>query len=288
MTRRLEYRERGSGEPVVFVHGSASDSRTWHLQLDEFAKHFRAITYSRRYHWPHQPIDPGQDYAMDDHVSDLKALLHSLDTAPAHIVGHSYGALVALLLAIQAPHLVRTLVLAEPPAITLFVSNSPKPFEILKLLVTRPRTAIEIIRFGATAAGPAKAAARRGHIDEAIRVFAAATLGPGAFERLSDARLEQARANFSAEELLGSGFPPLEPASIRRVSAPTLLLTAQNSSPLFRPLIQRLEELLPVADRAEIPAAAHIMHEDNAPAFNAAVLSFLARRSSPDETIIGA
>ncbi len=55
---------------------------------------------------------------MDEHVHDLEAFLHLLGAAPAHLVGHSYGALVSLLLAVQAPQLVGSLVLAEPPAIT--------------------------------------------------------------------------------------------------------------------------------------------------------------------------
>jgi len=40
--------ERGTGEPVVFVHGSASDYRTWHSQLDELGQRYRTIAYSRR------------------------------------------------------------------------------------------------------------------------------------------------------------------------------------------------------------------------------------------------
>ncbi|NIT60692.1 MAG: alpha/beta fold hydrolase, partial [Aliifodinibius sp.] len=73
----------------------------------------------------------------------------------AHLVGHSYGAFLSLLLAMRQPDYVRTLVLAEPPAITLFVSNNPKPLEILKLLVSRPRTAAAIIKFGAKGVTPA-------------------------------------------------------------------------------------------------------------------------------------
>lgn len=83
----LAYVERGSGEPVVFVHGSASDHRTWHLQHDEFGRSFRAIIYSRRHHWPNNPIAEGIDYSMAEHVDDLEALLQSLDATPAHVVG---------------------------------------------------------------------------------------------------------------------------------------------------------------------------------------------------------
>lgn len=133
--------EQGIGEPVVFVHGSASDHRTWQSQLDRLDEWYRVIAYSRRFHWPNDPIPDGADYSMHQHLDDLQALLRTLNEGAAHLVGHSYGALLALLLAIREPGTVRSLVLAEPPAITLFVSNRPRPRQILKLLFTRPRTA---------------------------------------------------------------------------------------------------------------------------------------------------
>jgi non-heme chloroperoxidase len=42
----LETAERGSGEPLVLVHGSASDYRTWQIQQEEFGKRFRTIVNS--------------------------------------------------------------------------------------------------------------------------------------------------------------------------------------------------------------------------------------------------
>jgi pimeloyl-ACP methyl ester carboxylesterase len=273
----FEYLERGRGEPVLFVHGSASDYRTWQVQLDEFGKRFRAIAYSRRYHWPNEPIPEGADYSMVEHVDDLRAFLTALDAAPAHLVGHSYGAFLCLLLAMREPRLVRTLVLAEPPVITLFTSNSPRPMELTKLLVTRPRTAMAIVGFGAKGVSPAAAALKRGDSETALRLFGHAILGSETFERLSESRLNQARANFIRAELLGSGFVPLDVDRVRSIQAPTLLVNGQASPALFHRLVDRLQELLPHASRIEIPGASHIMHEDNAPAYNAEVLSFLAR-----------
>lgn len=274
---RLEYREKGGGEPLVLVHGSASDYRTWRAQQASFAERFRVISYSRRYHWPNAPISGGHDYAMQEHLDDLQALLLTLDAAPAHLVGHSYGAFLCLLLAVRNPELVRTLVLAEPPVITLFVSNTPKPLELLKLLLTRPRTAAAIVKLGATGLGPAAAAAKRGDMEEATRRFGTAALGAEPFRKLPEARKEQVRVNLTEAELLGSGFLPLQSRSLRNVSAPTLLLTGQASPKVFFYLIERLGELLPNTERAEIPGASHIMHEDNAPAYNELVFSFLTR-----------
>lgn len=274
----LEYAEVGSGEPFVLVHGSASDHRTWHLQQQAFAERFRVISYSRRYHWPNEPIPAGADYSMDEQVADLQALVRSLGTAPAHLAGHSYGAFLCLLLAMREPSLVRTLVLAEPPVITLFVSNTPKPLEILRLLATRPRTAAALIKFGAKGVAPARKAFRRGDMETGIRAFGEAVFGPGGYDRLPEAQKTQVHDNLTnvRAELLGSGFVPLNPEQVQRVQAPTLLVTGEKSIGLFHRLTDRLEELLPHVERIEVPEASHRMHEDNASAYSAAVRSFVA------------
>lgn len=267
----------GNGEPLVLIHGSASDYRTWHCQREEFANKFHVITYSRRYHWPNDPIPEEEDYSMSQHVDDLQALLHSLGSRPVHVVGHSYGAFLGLLLAMREPALVRTLVLVEPPVITLFVSNQPKPLELLRLLLIRPRTAAAIIKFGAQGIGPATAAAKRDDMEEVMRLFGTAVLGRDFYDDMSEARQEQVQLNLIKAEFLGSGYPALAPGELRDIDVPTLLLNGQSSPSVFHHLTVRLEELPPLSERQEIPESSHMMHEDNAPAFNRAVLQFLAK-----------
>jgi pimeloyl-ACP methyl ester carboxylesterase len=94
---------------------------------------------------------------------------------------------------------------------------------------------------------------------------------------MSPPRLEQARANNFKAEFVGSGFLPVESAAVRRVQIPALLVTSQQSQPLFHRLTDRLEALLPHTERASIPSASHIAHENNPAAYNAAVLDFLQR-----------
>lgn len=273
----LEYLECGNAEPLVLVHGSASDYRTWQFQMKEFGANFRALAYSRRYHWPNAPIADGVDYSMVEHVDDLQMILRSLGAAPAHLIGHSYGAFLCLLLAIRAPRIVRTLVLAEPPVIPLFVSFPPKWSGMLKLMVRKPRTAMAILQFGATGLSPATAAASRGDIEACMRIFGSAVLGAAAYGRLSASRLEQVRANFIKAEFLGSGLAPLDACQMRSIPVPALLVTGERSPRLFHVLTDQLEKLLPHSERIEISAASHLMHEDNAPAYNAAVLAFLQK-----------
>jgi pimeloyl-ACP methyl ester carboxylesterase len=274
----LHYHESGDGEPLVLVHGSASDVRTWAERQPVLAKRFRTIAYSRRYHPPNPRIEEGVDYSMPEHVDDLRALLASHVGGSAHLVGHSYGAFLCLLLAIREPGLARTLVLAEPPVVPLVVPMPPGPLGLARLLVTDPRTALAVLKFVASGVLPAARAFQRGDREAALQHFGPATLGREAFEGLSDERLQQARDNLIAMELLGSGFAPIEADDVRSVRTPSLLLSGTRSPGLFRRLCDRLEGLLPDVERVTLAGASHIGHEDAPEAWDTAVLSFLDRR----------
>lgn len=50
----LSYTERGAGEPVVLVHGTLGDLRSWEPQICAFADDHRVISHSRRYHHPNR------------------------------------------------------------------------------------------------------------------------------------------------------------------------------------------------------------------------------------------
>ena len=274
---KFNYVENGNGENLVLVHGSASDYRTWENQLQKFGDYYHTIAYSRRYHWPNKQILDGEDYSMAQHVKDLDTFLKSIDNKPVHLVGHSYGALVCLLLAMKDSKIIRTLTLAEPPAITLYVSNSPKPTEILKLLFTKPRLALAIIKFGAKGIGPATKALKQNDLDKALDVFGKATLGVKTYLNLTEERRKQAKTNLIRAELLGSGFIPLDKNKVRNIKLPTLLISAQNSPKLFQYLLYEINKLIPNSELKIIPNASHMMHEDNATFYNSTVLSFLKK-----------
>ncbi len=276
----LAYREEGEGEPVIFVHGGESDLRTWEQQLPVVGRSYRAITYSRRFARPNEDIDPEADDPMLPHVEDLAAFLREIDAAPAHLVGNSWGAFISLLTAVRHPDIVRTLVLEEPPVLSLFMKNTPpRPAELLRLLATRPRTGIALLKFGAGTVAPVQKAFRRGEDDKAMRIFSEGVLGRESFERLPEARKVQMRDNLSAlrAQMLGAGFPPLGDDEVRGIGVPVLLVTGERSPAFLLRLTDRLEELLPIVERAEIPDASHAMHEENASAVNEAIVGFLGR-----------
>ncbi|MCA9839556.1 MAG: alpha/beta hydrolase [Trueperaceae bacterium] len=277
----LETYEKGSGQPLVLIHGSASDYRTWQHQMDSLSKDFRVISYSRRYHYPNVTISESADYSMVEHVADLQRVLNTLDAKPAHLVGHSYGALMGLELASQQPAYVKSLILAEPPAINLFVknSNAPTPGELLRLLLRRPRTGLAVIKLGATGLEPAAQAAKKGDMEKVMQLFGRAALGKESFQAMPIERREQVLANLTKAEFLGSGYIPLNTEKLRTIKAPTLLLTGEKSPRVFHHLANCLKDLIPKLERVEIPAASHILHEDNPDAFNSELLRFLKSKS---------
>lgn len=274
----FKYIDKGRGDPVMFVHGSVSDYRTWNHQMKEVSQNYQAITYSRRFHWPNRKIAEGEDYSMQQHVSDLHAILQTIEQ-PIHLIGHSYGAFICLLLAMESPNQIRSLVLSEPPAITLFVSNSPKPLQILKLLFTRPQTAIALIKLGSKGIEPATKAIIQGDVKKAVKIFGTAVLGLDTYLKLSAARMQQVYQNVIKAEFLGPGFPPLEAKKIRAVDIPTLLISGENSPKIFPLLLRRLRQLFPNAKHKVIPGASHISHEDNPLDFTQSILSFVEEQS---------
>ena len=50
----LHYLEKGSGIPVVLIHGGLGDYREWNPQIERISSDYRVVAYSRRYNYPHR------------------------------------------------------------------------------------------------------------------------------------------------------------------------------------------------------------------------------------------
>jgi pimeloyl-ACP methyl ester carboxylesterase len=280
---QLAYVERGPGDAVIFVHGSPSDLRIWEKQMAAFAESHRAIAYSRRYSWPNADIPDGVDDQMGPHVDDLAALITKLNAAPAHLVGNSWGGFICLLTALRHPELVRSLAVEEPPVVPLFVSNQPKPQELLKLFLTRPRSGAALVRFFGTVVGPATKAFDHGDLERGVRTFTRGILGAGVYEDLPTEIKDAFQANGKTlrASLTGAGFPTFTEDDARHVATPTLLISGQKSPALMRRLTDRLQELVPNVERVDISNASHLMHYEKPSPVNTAVLDFIARHPGP-------
>lgn len=250
---RLAYLDQGKGPPVVFVHGSISDYTYWDDQLPEFAKSRRAIAYSRRYNWPNtNPARPG--YSAETDAADLAALIELLVGGPAHVIGHSYGALTALILAYRRPDLVRTAVLAEPPAVSL-LAHAPAP-----------RTAegqAMLTDIQANMVAPMKAAFTRGDSDGGVAAFIDYVFrDPRGWAKMpASAKAETMRDAHEWDVMMTKGelFPAVPPQAVRSIKAPVLMLSGAKSYPFLGLIDETIMSLLPNARRIVFPNANHQM-----------------------------
>jgi pimeloyl-ACP methyl ester carboxylesterase len=105
----------GEGEPAVFVHGSFGWGEETFGEQRSLADGYRLLLVDRRGFGKTPPADRRVDFDAD--ADDLVDLLAR--ESPAHLVGHSYGGVVALLAAARRPPAVRSLCVIEPPALSL-------------------------------------------------------------------------------------------------------------------------------------------------------------------------
>jgi pimeloyl-ACP methyl ester carboxylesterase len=107
---RTWYDELGKGDPVVLLHpgGAGVDARAWRPNIDAVAARFRTLTPERRGHG--RTPDAGGPITFDLMAEDTVAFLETVVGGPAHLVGYSDGAIVALLVAVRRPDLARKLV----------------------------------------------------------------------------------------------------------------------------------------------------------------------------------
>lgn len=110
----MAFVERGTGAPLLLVHGTLGDCRTWALQMEPFGAHYRTIAVSLRHCWPERWDGDGDDFTVQQHTKDIAAFIAALGAGPVCLLGHSRGGHIAFRVAQTYPDLVRRLVLVEP------------------------------------------------------------------------------------------------------------------------------------------------------------------------------
>ena len=242
---------RGRGPDVVLIHGALGDLRQWRPLGDSLATRNRVIAVSRRFHWPN--LDPparAGEYTFSAQSEDLVALLRSLGR-PAHLIGHSHGAGVILLVALAHPELVRSLVLIEPPFAAVVRDSSP---EFIGELASRD-SMVRVLRADVQAGN-----------DEA----AAETLmdwvqgGVGGFGKLSADVQTIVRANArTVGPTYSVPFPGFSCDQLRAVRVPVLVVRGGATRPWFRLTADGTVQCLPKGEAAVIPGAVHMALLEN-------------------------
>jgi pimeloyl-ACP methyl ester carboxylesterase len=109
---RIHYQQIGEGPDVVMVHGITGNLAVWHLHLvPALSDRFRVLTYDLRGHG--YSDTPASGYSPDSMATDLLGLLDALEIERPVVIGHSYGADIALYFAARWPDRVREVIAIE-------------------------------------------------------------------------------------------------------------------------------------------------------------------------------
>ncbi len=240
----LFYEERGSGPPLLLVHGTGAYADLWTPVLEGLARSFRVISYDRRGFGRSASVGRVR---FPDHARDAAALLERLNAAPATVVGWSGGGVVALELAASAPECVEALVLAEPA-----VHMSIHPSLALLRMQTRSLIQRYLLRDVGAAA------------QTMYRWVSTSTQGGNTFDSLPQAWRDQMVSNgpSTVREMDQLLRPRPSRAKIRAITCPVTLIEGELSDPVFLTADAFVKRLLPQAKLVSLSEAAHFLHID--------------------------
>ena len=237
---RIAYEVRGSGDPVLLVHGLGYARWGWEPVADPLAEEFRVLLYDNR-GIGESDVPPGP-YTALQLAEDAAAVLDAAGLERAHVAGTSLGGMAAQELAISFPERVERLVLActTPGGLASY----PMPQQTVELMLAAPALPRE----------------------EALRRFVGNALSPGApdalVDRITALRLENPfdPAGWHAQAAAGATFDALE--RLGRIEAPTLVVTGTEDVVVDPRNSELLAERIPDARLERVPGGHLFFWED--------------------------
>jgi pimeloyl-ACP methyl ester carboxylesterase len=260
----LWYEVRGSGPPLICLHGGWQDSTSWRPQIERFADEYSVVTFDLRGHGRTGPTGTRR-YSIDLFADDLERLLGHLGIERPTLAGLSIGGMVVQAYLDRHPNGARGAVIGGPlqsmPPVK--VPQAMKPF-----MSPLPAIAGMVSTVGPTGTFQSLLASIRATTggrwlttDPAVRSQALDSLG-----------------NVTADEYLKifRALYEFDPPDLSHVQTPTLVLYGDREAPPVKRQGERLAETVAAGSWQEIPDAGHLVNQDNPLAFNAACAQFFA------------
>jgi pimeloyl-ACP methyl ester carboxylesterase len=250
------------GRPLVALHSSGLSRRQWGRLAASMSGERRVVCANLLGYGESGPFRDDATFTWEDDAKLAAALLGTLDT-PVHLVGHSYGGLVALRVAMTHPERVHSLVVFEPVAFA--VLHAPDDVAALADLERARRAEEDRGGTGGDASW--------------LEAFVDYWSGPGAWRALPaaarDGFLAVGRKVFAEVSTLSDDRTPR--AAFAAIAVPTLLLSGGRSTLAARNACAILADTLPHASLQTIPDAGHMGPLTHADVVNATIAAFVAR-----------
>ncbi len=239
----IDYDETGEGPTVVLVPGSCSTGAAWRPMMSHWNGAFRCVTTSLLGYGRTAERRTADNADISLEAEMIETVIRRAG-APVHLVGHSFGGLSGVAVALRHPQLLRSLTILEAPA----------P-EIL-------RHAGEDAHYDAfrTMTGAYLGAVQAGQRDAIARMIDFYG-GAGTFEswpqRVRDYAIDSTPVNVR-DWASAYGFA-LTPARLSKIAISTLVVRGDKSHPAVKRANELLGHSIPGATIATVPGAAHFM-----------------------------
>ncbi len=256
MTVALAVTERGSGRPLVILHGLFGSGRNWATIADKLGDMHRVLAVDLRNHGASPWAEAMTFGAM---AADVRALIDDEGIAPAAVMGHSMGGKVAMRLALESPERVERLIVVD-------IAPVPNPPTLLGYV--RAMRALDLSQVKRRA--DAERALSTAVPNAAERAFLVQNLTPDDAGGLRW-RLNLAAIEASFGDILD--WPAVPPGKV--YAGPTLFVSGARSSYVRPEDHDLIRGLFPAARFEVIPNAGHWVHAEQQAAFLNVVRNFL-------------
>jgi pimeloyl-ACP methyl ester carboxylesterase len=255
------YVRRGSGQPIVFVHGMAMNATEWVPQLAALGDDYETVAYDVRGHG-HTGGSDASEYTIDLFAEDLRALLDALDVEDPIVCGLSMGGAIAQVYAARYPEDVAGVVLADTFTAAPMGLQGRMLFANLKFLARLDR----VVRYTTlnrlqTRIGNALSPGVAGAGTATQRIM---ETGPTIPHR-EFAKIARAVATF-----------PRSDVDLAAITAPVLVVHGEHLPATMVAMADRIVDGLANAptDTVVVPDAGHASNVDNPEVFTEAVRKF--------------
>jgi pimeloyl-ACP methyl ester carboxylesterase len=257
------FREAGSGPGVVCIHANASSSAQWRGLMEMLAAdhHVLAADSHGAGKGPAWPTD--RPVRLEDEAKLLEPVFARAGE-PFSLVGHSYGAAVALIAALRQPDRINALAIYEPTLFSLVDAESPAPNEA------------DGIR---NAVAQSAAALEAGDADSATRHFIDFWMSSGAWARTPEERKSAIAASVANVQGWADALflEPTPLAAFSTLDIPVLYMVGERSPPSSRSVARLLTRVLPRVEVVEFAGLAHMGPVTHPQVVNEAICRFLDR-----------
>jgi pimeloyl-ACP methyl ester carboxylesterase len=259
----IYYEVYGCGEPLLLIMGLGASILAWHSQIPTLSQHLCVIAFDNR---GSGRSDKPEEYSVPLFARDTAGLLQALKITSAHVLGISMGGMIAQQLALDYPHLVRSLVLgATSPSLAAWPPEQAVTDAMAQTTGAEPRRAFEIM------------------------------LWTGYSDRYVAGHKEDLWLQFQVELPL---MPPLEfwqrqlgavlqfdaRERLREIAAPTLVIGGADDPVITRAACEYLAEHISGAELLLLPDARHGFNIEREEETNQAILDFIRRSGRSEAT----